>query len=57
MNQTAAALLQEHDAFPSFKTLAAADPANAQLQLDVARVHGHIGTLLVLSGDSRGALS
>ena len=56
LNQTTAAISQEHVALASFNALAAADPANAQLQVDVARVRGHIGSLLVESGDPRGAL-
>jgi eukaryotic-like serine/threonine-protein kinase len=57
MNQRPVALIQERKALESFQFLAASDPTNRQLSLDIACVHVRIGMLLVELGESRSAIN
>jgi hypothetical protein len=56
MKDNNAALAQDHEALASFQKLAAADPANAQFQEDVAVVRANIGEILLHQGHPKDAI-
>jgi hypothetical protein len=53
---TDSALAQDQEALSSFQKLAAADPANAQFQIDIAVVRSNIGDILLGAGKPADAL-
>jgi serine/threonine protein kinase/tetratricopeptide (TPR) repeat protein len=56
MKDTDTALAQDGEALSSFQKLAAADPANAQFQEDIAVVRSNVGDILLGAGKPRDAI-
>jgi eukaryotic-like serine/threonine-protein kinase len=56
LGQTSSALSEDGQALPVFESLAAADPHNAQYQIDVGEIHNHIAVLDENNRDESGAI-
>lgn len=56
LGRTSTALGEDGQALPVFESLAAADPHNAQYQIDLGEIRSHIAVLNESKGDERGAI-